>query len=265
MIASNVLSVEDQGAIRTLRLNRPVALNALNPELGDALYQALSQTADAVEIRVVVITGAGGNFMSGGDIGYFAEALDGLQKQGSDALAPLFASVHGTIRLIREMPKPVIASVEGAAAGFGLSLVAACDLSIAADHSVFTLAYCNIGASPDGGSTYFLPRLIGLKRSFELALLGERFEAQQAKEIGLVNFVVPGGQLTQQTEQLAERLARGPAAAYARTKALLNHSLHHSLNQQLDMEQAEFLKGAVSSEFAEGVRAFCEKRRPKFD
>jgi 2-(1,2-epoxy-1,2-dihydrophenyl)acetyl-CoA isomerase len=162
------------------------------------------------------------------------------------------------------MDKPVIAVVHGAVAGFGLSLMLACDFALAADNAYFTMAYCHIGLSPDGGATWSLPRLVGLRKATELALLGERFDARTAATLGLVNRVVPLAELNREAELLAARLAAGPAAALARTKALLQSSFDHSLDQQLGAEKRAFAACAAEPDFAEGLAAFAEKRQARF-
>ncbi|MGH6991538.1 MAG: enoyl-CoA hydratase-related protein, partial [Stellaceae bacterium] len=158
----------------------------------------------------------------------------------------------------------VVASVQGAAAGFGLSLMMACDLVIAADSAFFTLAYINIGTSPDGSGTYFLPRVVGQKKAMEIALLGDRFDAATAKAMGLINFIVPAAELEAETMKLATRLATGPTRAIANTKRLINHSLERSLESQLQAEAMSFADCAASEDWLEGVKAFAEKRRPAF-
>ena len=140
----------------------------------------------------------------------------------------------------------------------------ACDMVLAAEDAFFTLAYCHLGTAPDGGSTYALPRTVGLKRAFEIALLGDRFDARTALDAGLINRVVAQTDLQAETDKLAERLASGPATAYAQTKALLNASLHRSLEDQLQAEKQAFADCAVTEDFAEGVAAFSEKRPPRF-
>lgn len=252
------------GRVATITMNRPASLNALNQELAQGLYEALQDAAANEEVRCVVINGAGDNFMAGGDLMFFRDNLPAIRATQGRDLHGLFEHVHGTIEVIRAMPKPVIASVRGAAAGFGMSLMLCCDLAVAAESSMFTLAYCHIGSSPDGGSTYFLPRAVGMKHAFEIALLGERFDARRAAELGIVNRVVADDELQRATDELAGRLAKGPAAAYAKTKKLLNGSLAAPLNVQLDDERDAFIAGAQTDDFAEGVTAFCEKRKPEF-
>ncbi len=253
-----------QDGVATVTLNRPEVLNALNPAMGHALREVLEKLEHDDAVRCVVVRGAGEHFMAGGDVTFFRDSLPALADREGEAFADIFADVHGAIRILRRMSKPVVASVHGAAAGFGVSLVAACDLAMAAEDTVFTLAYCHIGASPDGGSTYFLPRIIGLKRTLELVFLGERCDAQRALSMGLVNRVVPASELEEATQALAAQLAAGPARAYAHAKALVNTSLASTLDEQLDAEQASFISCAATADFAEGVRAFCEKRKPRF-
>ena len=172
--------------------------------------------------------------------------------------------VHKIIISIRHMPKPVVASIRGPAAGFGLSLTMACDLAIAADDAFFTLAYVNIGTSPDGGSTFALPRILGDKKAAEIAFLGDRFGAAAAKEFGIVNWVVAGTDLETETSKLANRLAEGPTTAIGRTKVLLQQSLNTTLENQLLAEAASFSSCAVEPDFDEGISAFIAKRKPKF-
>jgi len=252
------------GAVATLTLNRPQALNALDLAMTDALRATTERVEGDPAIRAVVLRGAGNHFMAGGDIKWFNTMLDIPAGERRARFERLISDVHGSILRLRRMGKPVIASVHGAVAGFGLSLMNACDLAIAADDAYFTLAYCHIATSPDGGATYALPRLVGLKQAMEIALLGDRFDARRALELGLVNRVVPAPELVVETRALAERLAAGPTAAYAKTKQLINESLNRTLPEQLLAEQDNFAASALTADFAEGVRAFVGKRKPRF-
>lgn len=268
MIASpndTVLTEVADGICRVI-FNRPDALNAITPELTAALCDVTEQLKTASDVRAVVVQGQGDHFMAGGDVKSFKGMLDaepdkakiGQQFEGRLEL------VHTVVANMRALPQPIVASVRGAAAGAGVSLMLACDLALAADDAFFTLAYCHIGTSPDGGSTYALPRTAGLKRAFEIALLGDRFSAEQALDWGLVNRVVPAAELAAETDKLAARLAAGPSAAYRETKALLNGSLGRSLIEQLAEETQAFARCSQTADFHEGVTAFTEKRKAAF-
>jgi 2-(1,2-epoxy-1,2-dihydrophenyl)acetyl-CoA isomerase len=256
--------VSAQEGVTTLTLNRPRALNALNRELTLALREAVFAAEHDPQVRCLVIRG-GEHFMAGGDLKHFGELI---ATRSSEEIRVQFEGfiheVHALVLSLRRMPKPVVASVGGAAAGFGMSLMMACDLALAADNAYFTLAYSLIGATPDGGSTYALPRIVGQKKAMEIALLGDRFDAATAERLGLVNRVVPAASLEAETQKLAARLAAGPAAVYGRTKALVNRSLEHSLESQLQREAEAFAQSAAEPDFAEGLRAFLEKRKPRW-
>lgn len=253
--------------VATITLNRPQVLNALNNALADDLLAALAQLESDQAVRAIVIRGAGDAFMAGGDIGYFHQRLTEHAADKAAFKPVIRTMVERAQRLataIRHMPKPVIASIHGGCAGFGLSLALACDLAIAADNAKFTLAYIHLGTTPDGGASFHLPRIVGQKRAAEIALLGDRFGAAEAERWGLVNKVVPLAELEAETAKLAGRIARGPALAYARTKALLEASNRNSLADQLQAETDAFAASAVSDDFAIGVSAFLEKKPPAF-
>ncbi len=255
-------TVED--GICIITLNRPAALNALDRNLLEGLRDAVFAAEHDCGVRCVIIRG-GDHFMAGGDLKWFYGLIEGRSVEEKTVLFQrLVQEVHGIIMSMRRMPKPVIASVSGAAAGFGLSLMMACDLAIAADNAYFTLAYCLIGTTPDGGSTFALPRIVGSKKAMEIALLGERFDAATAERLGLVNRVVAAASLEAETMKLAARLAAGPTAVYGRTKALLNSSLASSLESQLQREAEAFARSAAGHDFAEGLRAFIDKRKAVF-
>ena len=252
------------GGVCTLTLNRPAALNALNQELAVGLRNAVLAAEEDQSARCLVIRG-GEHFMAGGDLKWFDDLVRSRPPAQNRIEFERFAGeVHTVIVSLRRMPKPVVASVRGAAAGFGMSLMMACDLVVAADSAYFSLAYSLIGASPDGGSTFALPRIVGAKKAMEIALLAERFDAATAERLGLVNRVVPASSLDEETTRLAARLAAGPTAVYGRTKQLLNASLNSSLESQLQREAEAFAQSASEPAFAEGVRAFIEKRKPQW-
>lgn len=252
------------GRIATVQLNRPEVLNALDPDMAASLYNVITEVAKNDDVRCVQLTGAGPGFMAGGDLSYFTRALPQLTQGDTTGLKPIFGHIHGVAKVLRNMPQPVVARVHGAVAGFGMSLMMACDLVIAGESTQFTLAYCRIGASPDGSATYALPRIVGTKRAMELALLGDRFDSAQALKFGLINWVAADKDLESRCEALLEKLAHGPALAYAHTKRLINSSLDNDLNTQLEHERTSFFDCATSDDFKEGITAFMDKRKPSF-
>ncbi|HKQ28344.1 MAG TPA: enoyl-CoA hydratase [Burkholderiales bacterium] len=259
-----VVLVAREGGVATLTLNRPQALNALNRDLTLELREAVFSLENDESVRCLVLRG-GEHFMAGGDLKWFQELIKGGEPGALRVQFEAFIhEVHPVIVSLRRMPKPVLASVRGAAAGFGLSLLMACDLAIAADSAYFTLAYSTIGVTPDGGSTFALPRIVGQKKAMEMALLGERFDAATAERLGIVNRVVPAASLEAETIKTANRLAAGPTAVYARTKTLLNASLNATLESQLQREAEAFARSASEPDFQEGLAAFIGKRKPAF-
>jgi len=255
--------VERHEGVLEIILNRPDILNAVNRETIAALAAAVAEAVEG-DARVVLLRGAGAHFCAGGDITMFAELIRLPPAERQIALYRIVATLHPLLIRMRYMPKPVVAIVQGAAAGFGLSLVLAADLALAADDAVFTSGYIHLGTSPDGGMTATLPHIVGIKRAAELMLLGDRFDAQRALALGLVNRVVPAGALDAEAAALAARLAAGPPHAYGRTKALLQATIGDAFDAQLRRETESFAACAATDDFAEGVRAFLEKRRPVF-
>jgi 2-(1,2-epoxy-1,2-dihydrophenyl)acetyl-CoA isomerase len=252
------------GFVATLTLNRPDTLNALDPTMMDALVAHTAALAADESLRCVVIQGAGKHFMAGGDIRHFAEQLELAPDEREHRFTLLIGRLHAAIEQLQRMPHPVLASVHGAVAGFGLSLLCACDLAVAAEGSYFTAAYRQLGLTPDGGLSYALPRIVGSKKAMEILALGERFGAQEALRLGLVNRVVPDAELAHATAAMAAALAAGPVLATRNGKRLLRHSLSRSLSEQLHAEAASFGACAATGDFVEGVRAFLDKRAPHF-
>src|SRR5216684_3984641 len=203
------------GAVATVTLNRPKVLNALDGSMVDGLAAAFERIEAEASLRVVVLAGAGAGFMAGGDIRGFQEVMSLTPAARRAHFERFIHRVHPMIVAMRRLPLPVVARVHGAVAGIGMSLMLAADLAIAADDARFTLAYCHLGTSPDGASTYFLPRHVGSKKAMEIALLGDRFDAATALHLGLINIVVPAAELDRSTAALAARLVRGPAADFA--------------------------------------------------
>jgi 2-(1,2-epoxy-1,2-dihydrophenyl)acetyl-CoA isomerase len=260
---TNVISKVREG-LATVTLNRPDVLNALSPEMAHDLQQALSGISRDEHVRCVVLKGAGKGFMAGGDIGFFKRALPELQAGRVEGMNAIFEHVHGIVEALRSIPVPVIGVLHGAVAGFGVSLAAACDMTVAEEQTRFTLAYCHIGTSPDGASSYMLPRVVGLKKAMELTLLGDRFDAREALALGLVNKVVPETEIQAAVDAWVERFLAGPRFAYGRTKALLYSSLDNSFEEQIKLEEQYFKQCASTADFAEGVTAFTEKRKARF-
>jgi 2-(1,2-epoxy-1,2-dihydrophenyl)acetyl-CoA isomerase len=260
-MAAVSLSIAD--GLARIELNRPEALNAWNAELGDELLAAIRGVAADEAVRAVVIRGAGRAFSSGADLkdpAMRASTPDGVP----DLRKVLVEAYHPIITGIRRMEKPVIAAVNGGAIGIGLSLALACDLVIAGESAYFLLAFVNIGLVPDGGSSLFVPARVGFARAAELALLGERVDAQTAVRWGLINRVVPDADLAAETEALGRRLAAGPTRSYAGSKRQLNAMVYGRLDEQLALEAQIQQEMASSSDFAEGVTAFAQKREPSF-
>jgi 2-(1,2-epoxy-1,2-dihydrophenyl)acetyl-CoA isomerase len=249
------------GPAARILLNRPDALNAWNEQFGRDLLDAVKTVAGDDSLRALLITGAGRGFSSGADL---KEQRSGTDGGVPDLSARLKEIYHPIITALREMPKPVVAAVNGPAVGIGCSLALAADLIVAAESAYFLLAFVNIGLVPDGGSTAFLPARVGYARAAEMAMLGERVPAEQALDWGLVNRVVPDDQLESASGELLARLANGPTRSYAGAKMLLNRRMYADLAGQLDAE-AEAQKGqGASKDFIEGVIAFVEKRPPNF-
>ena len=259
---SNVLLEERSvGGVVTLRLNRPEKLNALNPELGRALAKALAHLATDDTARVIVITGAGRGFCSGGDLNFLRESHD---RKDNRQLQVLLTSGKEICLSIPTMPKPVLAAVNGPAAGGGMNLALACDLRIASDQATFGETFANLGLYPDFGGTYFLPRIVGRAHAVQLFLTGEMIPASEALRIGIVNRVVPADKLETETRLLAERLASAPPMTMRSIKRALEGEDRKTLEQMLEEEIRLQLHCFHSADAAEGFAAFFEKRRPQF-
>jgi len=252
---------EQSGAVGRLTLNRPDSLNAWTPKFGHELREVLEVDAASDSIGAVLITGAGRGFSSGADLkAGFEPADDGLPNLRKE----LNEIYHPVITAVRRIEKPVIAAVNGAAAGIGCSLALACDLIMAGESAFFGLAFVNVGLFPDGGSTAFVPAAVGRARAFQMALLGERVPAPQALEWGLVNWVYPDERLMDEANALVERMAAGPTRSYAASKRALNQFIYGDLDAQLALEAELQHELARTKDFAEGTMAFVEKRAPAF-
>jgi 2-(1,2-epoxy-1,2-dihydrophenyl)acetyl-CoA isomerase len=256
------VEVANANGVCTIALNRPDVLNAFNDQLTTELHEALKNAEKDANVRVIVITGAGRAFSSGQDLGDLkTRYVPGYVPELGDDLRRRYNPI---IKRIREMDKPVIAAVNGVAAGAGCSLALACDMRIASDQASFIEVFINVGLIPDSGSTFMLPRLVGLGKAMELCMTGSKVDAAEALRLGLVNQVVPAAEMNEAVAKLAQRLASLPARAIALTKRLLNKSLHHSLDQQLEAEAYDQETAGKTADHHEGVMAFLEKRKPTF-
>jgi 2-(1,2-epoxy-1,2-dihydrophenyl)acetyl-CoA isomerase len=262
-IELETVNVRVQSGAARIELNRPQALNAWNAQLGVDLLAALRGAAEDDAVRALVITGAGRAFSSGADL----KDISGGETTANgrpDVYKTLTERYHPIMRAIREVPKPVIAAVNGGAVGIGCSLALCCDLIVAAESAYFLLAFVNIGLVPDGGSSLFVPSRVGMARASELAMLGERLPAARALEWGLINRVVAGEQLDEEVGELAARLAAGPTRSYAGTKRQLNSWLYTRMDEQLELEAQIQREMAGSDDFLEGAMAFTERRPARF-
>jgi 2-(1,2-epoxy-1,2-dihydrophenyl)acetyl-CoA isomerase len=262
--ALETIDVRRDGAAARITLNRPDALNAWNRQLGLELRTAVEAVGADDDVRAVVLTGAGRAFSSGADL-KDVSADDARTETGRpDLYRILTERYHPIITALREMPKPVVAAVNGPAVGIGFSLALAADLVVARESAYFLLAFVNIGLVPDGGSSLFVPSRIGFARAAEMAMLGERIPARQALEWGLINRVASDTEFDGVVDELVARLAAGPTGSYAGTKRQLNAWLYSRMEEQLELEAQVQREMAESGDFAEGVAAFVDKRRPRF-
>ncbi len=247
--------------VATITLNRPTGFNALDEQMSKDLYDVASHCGYDKNVRAVIITGAGEKaFCAGGDVAAFA-------SMGTDAswrMANMTTHLHTAISRFSWMSAPTIAAVNGVAAGAGLSLMASCDLAVAADHASFTSAYTKIGMTPDGSSTYFLPRLIGHRRTMDLYLTNRVLNAQEAEAWGLVNQVVPAAELMPTVEKMATKIAAGAPLAHAGVKKLMMLTANETLETQMERETRSIAAMAASQDGQEGFVSFVERRAPKF-
>lgn len=257
MEPTSPLRVDRHGAIVTLQFHRPDALNAVDVPMATALRDAARQIAADRSVRAVVLRGAGKAFMAGGD-------LPTLQADPAQGAADLLGPLNEAITLLSAIDAPVIAQVHGVAAGGGMSLMLAADFILLAEGTRLNLAYINLGTSCDLGASWALPRLVGLRKALEIALLGDTLTADDALRLGLVNRVLPAAELDGAVQQLAERLAAGPTVALGHMRRLMRTSFDRDLPDQLAAEARAFHECALSADLPEGIEAFFAKRKPQF-
>lgn len=259
------INVEVSNSIGTVTINRPESLNSLDIDTARSFKVALQIVAMDAAVRAILIRSEGGYFMAGGDVDYMNKvAKDQSISNKRKAIQQMIDEVNLLIRAIRNAPKPVVACVQGGAAGVGISILSACDFAIGSQDGIFSMAYSNLGTTPDGGASYTLPKLVGLKRANELLMLSERFNAEQALQMGLLNKIVPTESLTEKTQAYLSKITSGPTHAYGNIKKLVNASQTNSLDEQLEMETRFFIDCAETNDFIEGVSAFNSKRKPNF-
>lgn len=246
-----------EGTVAHIRFNRPKVLNAIDGAMAAAFLEACRAIAADGEVRAVVIGGEGRAFMAGGDIAQFRDDPAAIPTT-------LIGPMHEALQILTTLRAPVIASLQGAVAGAGMSLALACDLAIAAENTRFNLAYVNLGTSCDLGASWSLPRIVGLRRALEIALLSDSIDAAEALRLGLVNKVVTTDTLADETTRLAQRLAAGAPTGQGMLKRLLRDSYARDLPAQLQAEQSSFAACASTQDFVEAVAAFLEKRLPSY-
>lgn len=257
-----IILIENEGGVRKITLNRPKSLNALNEAVLAALTQALNEAERDKTVRCLVITGAGRAFSSGQDLTYVRDRYE--RNEPIEFRSYLRTHYNPAINKMRTMEKPLVASVNGVAAGAGCSLALVCDMRIAAESASFIQAFINVGLVPDAGSTFMLPRLIGVARAMEMACTGRPIQSSEALQIGLVNRVVPDDRLEEQTMQFAHRLANLPTYAVGLTKRAINAAWSADLEAQLEHEAMLQGMACQTRDHLEGVAAFIEKRPPQF-
>jgi 2-(1,2-epoxy-1,2-dihydrophenyl)acetyl-CoA isomerase len=259
------LEIALDGSIGTMTLNRPDALNAMSPEMIGELTVAASWLADRAPLRALVVTGSGRAFCSGGDVNWFKQGVESDEfdlpsdvRRGAEVL-------HQAIVDFRRIPYPVIGAINGPAAGAGMSLALMCDMRIASEEAFFAIAYGRIGASPDGGMTYFLPRVVGPAKAVELALNDPNLDANAALELGLVSEVVAPDQLLPRAREKAEKLAKKAPHYVRMAKTLLNQSMENSLTDHLQLERHGIADSMATEDLRNGVTAFFAGDEPVFE
>ncbi|HEX9842852.1 MAG TPA: enoyl-CoA hydratase-related protein [bacterium] len=259
-MAFETIQLSKEGAVALLRFNRPESYNAVNHVMAPELLDAVIEVQDDPAIRALVLTGNGSAFHAGGDVKGFASRGEAVGQYIDRMVIPFHAFISHLVR----MPKPVLAAVNGVAAGAGFSIAMACDLVLASAEATFTVAYSRIGASPDGSMTYFLVRQLGTRRAMELYLSNRVLSPEEAHEWGLVTQVLPAEGFLDAALEQARTLAAGPTVAYGLAKGLFYHSLNHELETQLELEARGIIAASKTQDFREGTRAFAEKRKASY-
>lgn len=257
MHTESPLQIGREGAVATLRFNRPAALNAIDVPMARSFLSAVKDLAADRGVRAVLMSGAGKGFMAGGDLAV-------LQADPLQGAADLIGPLHEALTVLDAMDAPLVAQVHGVAAGAGLSLMLQADFVLAAEGTRFNLAYVNIGTSCDVGASWALPRLVGMRRALEIAMLGDAFDAAAAERMGLINRVLPAAELEAAAMALAQRLAAGPTVALGHLRRLMRGAFDRDLAAQLDAESAAFRDCAATEDFRLGIDAFFARKPAVF-
>lgn len=262
-MAYEQIAVTQEGSVTWVTLNRPDRLNALTATMSHELEEAFGEAGDDDSVRCIVLTGEGRGFCAGQDLTEFEAAYSAGERP--DIAEHLRTSYHRMIPVVVHTPKPVIAAINGVAAGAGLSLALACDLRVASEDAKFTQAFVKIGLIPDSGGSYLLPRAVGYSKALELSITGDLIDAKTAQDVGLVSQVLPAASFRDEVAAQANGLASMPTLAVAATKDLLQRSLNLTLEEALDQEAVAQARMGQTSDHIEGVNAFVEKRAPRFE
>lgn len=255
------ITLTRDGSVATIRLNDPASMNALTAPMAADLDKTIAGLSADKSVRALVITGTGRGFCAGGDVQSFYEHRD----DPAQIMQAILDGLHGAVGRLIDAPFPTIAAINGVVAGAGMGIALATDLAVAAESALFTMAYTGIGVSPDGSSTFFLPRLVGTRVAMDMILTNRRISADESLALGMVNKVVPDDELEDETSALAAKLATGPTLAYVRARNLVRSSLPADPFGQMAAEAEAILAAGETQDFYEGVSAFIEKRRPTFN
>jgi len=255
------MTYEVAHGVATITLNRPDQANALDLKMSQELFDVSVRCDEDPEVRAVILTGTGKMFCAGGDIAFFKSVGEGLPAMAKHMTMYL----HAAVSRLNRMDAPVIAAVNGTAAGAGFSLAIMADIVMASENAKFTMAYTRLGVSPDGSSSYFLPRRIGTKRALDLMLTNRLLTAQEAMDWGMVDYLHRDAILMDEARKMAAQFAQGPTLAYGRVKQLIHDSMNESLESQMERETVGIAEGMRSADGREGIDAFIHKRKPNFE
>ncbi len=259
------ISIRKKNELTVIELQRPSRKNSLNPEMIGELKDALARYREDEGTRAILLTGSGDSFCAGADVKWFSEMLNDDDEEAKLSFKKEIEDFNRAMIEIQRMPKPLIAGINGSAAGAGISLAIACDITLVSDEAFFNYAYTNIGLTGDGGCTFFLPRAIGTKKALDLAMRSPKISAQEAVELGLATEVIPSENFEDRIMEIGEKLANGPTYALGKIKNLIRQSMGNSFESQLEAEEEAMCGAFETSDFREeGIEAFLNKEKPNF-